>query len=336
VNSTVVAQQKECRPIAAQRPRAAGKKDAYVPFLVRFQAWWQGVEPGALMRRRQQSKPQRANRIDVGNFRERGERWTKRRLEIIARIYGEGFIHAGGLEYAQRLLEPQGLDESMSVLDMSAGLGGSARYIANEFGSWVTGMETEKPLADIGMRLSRQERLKDKAPIKLYDPEHVEILDRRYHFILMRERLYTVKNKTRLLTQMADALAPGGKIMLVEFVVADKDAKDAELIKNWCKAEYETPVLFTEDEMKDCIYRLKLELKSYTDESEPYRKAVLADWAKFTKGLQKEELDQEFVDIMMDEAELNKSRTEAMNSGLLKPVRIELERRRTEILLSNW
>ena len=50
----------------------------------------------------------------------------------------------------------------------------------------------------------------------------------------------------------------------------------------------------------------------------------------------KEELTQYFVDVMMREVELNKSRTDAMNAGLLKLVRVELQRRQTETLLSNW
>lgn len=125
-------------------------------------------------------------------------------------------------------------------------------------------------------------------------------------------------------------------MMLIEFVVADEDAKNHELIENWCDAEYHPLSLWSEDEMKDAIYRLELELDGYYDDGEDYKNAVLRDWAKFTRGLQKEELDQEFVDIMMDEAELNKARTDAMNEGLLKLVRIELNRRKTEVLLPDW
>ena len=55
------------------------------------------------------------------------------------------------------------------------------------------------------MRTPRLENMKDKASIKIYDPENIEILARRYHFILMRERLHTVKNKFPLLRELANA-----------------------------------------------------------------------------------------------------------------------------------
>lgn len=77
--------------------------------------------------------------------------------------------------------------------------------MAPEYGSWITGLEVERPLADSGMRTSRLENMKDKASIKIYDPENIEILDRRYHFILMRERLHMVKNKFPLLRELANA-----------------------------------------------------------------------------------------------------------------------------------
>lgn len=112
--------------IASAAAGPAGKKDDYVLFLIRFQAWWEGVEPGALMRRRRKSKPKRSKRIDVGSrteIREAGERWTPKRIEIVNRIHGDGFIHVGGQDFIQRRLEPLELDEKMSVLDMNAGLG---------------------------------------------------------------------------------------------------------------------------------------------------------------------------------------------------------------------
>lgn len=178
--------------------------------------------------------------------------------------------------------------------------------------------------------------MKDKAPVKVYDPENIEIIDRRYQFIVMRERLHSVKDKFRLLRELSNCLAPGGKMMLIELVVKDEDAKNHELIKNWCDAEYHEVTPWCEDEIKDAVYRLELELDGYYDDSEDYQNAVLRDWAKFTRGLKKEELDQEFADIMMDEAKLNKTRTDAMNEGLMKLVRIELNKRKSETLLSDW
>ncbi|HAA91466.1 MAG: hypothetical protein CMM48_17625 [Rhodospirillaceae bacterium] len=325
--------------IASAGPSPAGKTDDYVPFLIRFQAWWEGVEPGSLMRRRQRAKPRRSKRIDVRSrqaIREVSERWTPRRIEIVSRIYGEGFIQIGGQSFMERRLESMGLDEKMSVLDMSAGLGGTSRLMARNFGSWISGFEMERQLADAGMRMSRSENLKDKAPVKPYDPENVEIQDRRYHFILMRERLHTVKNKVRLLKELSEALTPGGKMMLIELVAVDEDAKKHALVKNWSESEYHELSLWSEDDIKDAIYHLGLELDGYYDDSDDYKNAILRDWRRFTRSLQKEELDQEFVDIMMDEAEVNKARTDAINAGILKLVRIELTRRKTHTLLSDW
>jgi cyclopropane fatty-acyl-phospholipid synthase-like methyltransferase len=327
------------RAIASGSGGPARKKDGYVPFMVRFLAWWEGVEPNAIMRRRKRPAHRHGKRIDIGDgsYPDQDKRWGKMRLAIAARLYGDGFVQVGGLSMVQHLINPLELDETKSVLDLTAGLGGQARYIAGEFGAWVTGLEPDRDLAELGMRLSTTQRVKDKASVRVYHPESVDIQERRYHCILMRELLYTVHAKAPLLRTIVEALTPGGTFVLTEFVLSDeKDAKNADLVKKWCDAEFDEPSLQTEYEFKDMIYRLGLELRSYTDETEAYKAALLKDWEGFTRGLMKEELTQEFVDVMMREAELNKSRTDAMNAGLLRFVRVELQRRKTETLLSNW
>lgn len=85
------------------------------------------------MRRRQRAKSKRSRNIDVSTraeMRAIGERWTPKRIEIVNRICGEGYVHVGGQSFIQRRIEPMELDEKMSALDLNAGLSGAARMMA--------------------------------------------------------------------------------------------------------------------------------------------------------------------------------------------------------------
>ena len=85
----------------------ADYKDDYIPFFIRFKAWWNGVDVQDLLRDGRKRRPQTAA-IDISeppNWDESKE-WPGLRLQVLKRLWGEGFIFPGGPKQAVRLVKP--------------------------------------------------------------------------------------------------------------------------------------------------------------------------------------------------------------------------------------
>src|SRR5947207_639404 len=60
------------------------------------------------------------------------------RMTVAQWLWGDGYLMPGGPDFVLELVKPFGLTPAMSTLDLSAGLGGPARAIAQTFGTYVT------------------------------------------------------------------------------------------------------------------------------------------------------------------------------------------------------
>src|SRR3546814_17120042 len=87
------------------------------------------------------------------------------RLEVMQQIWGKGMSGPGDEEYILRLVKPLALNPAHTVIDVGAGLGGATRLIAEKFDIWITGLESDREVADKGMELSTMAGLAKRAPI---------------------------------------------------------------------------------------------------------------------------------------------------------------------------
>mmetsp|Transcript_23561 Transcript_23561/g.32467 ORF Transcript_23561/g.32467 Transcript_23561/m.32467 type:complete len:784 (+) Transcript_23561:54-2405(+) len=77
--------------------------------------------------------------------------------------------HYRGLEACDEAIEALGLDSSARVLDVGAGVGGPARYMAHKTGSSITGVELQSQLVEAGQRLNIATGLGDKVQLIVGD-----------------------------------------------------------------------------------------------------------------------------------------------------------------------
>ena len=134
---------------------------ARIPISMRLKAWWDGNE---LMLRRKAL----AEKGSSG-----GPETPKRdldRITLLQEIWGEGLNDPGDTEFILHLVKPLGLDPSMTVVDLGAGLGGPARAMVEHFGCWVQGLEATKELAERAKELSEVAGMAKKAEIIYFDP----------------------------------------------------------------------------------------------------------------------------------------------------------------------
>ena len=132
---------------AAVNQAASGK----IPFWVRLKAWWEGYD---LAIRQKQQIPVDMGELSQDTVRYEEDQRVSKRLEIMQQLWGTGMSGPGDEEYILKLVKPFGLDPAFTVIDVGAGLGGATRLISEKFDIWITGLESDREVANAGMELS--------------------------------------------------------------------------------------------------------------------------------------------------------------------------------------
>ena len=67
-------------------------------------------------------------------------------------------------------------------------------------------------------------------------------------------------------------------------------------------------------------------LHIHDEKSDEYHQMILTDWAQFVAGLQKDQMNRQFVSLLMDEAQHWLRLTRALEAGEIKFMRIHATR----------
>lgn len=312
-----------------------GQSDDYVPFAVRFRAWWDGVEPEAVVKKDEQRETPAAtsrrsqlivvDRSGDSPFEETGGR-AERRYRLWGRIYGDGASFPGGTDTSSKLIKDLGVLKPHRVLDLGTRLGDMTRIVALQFGANVTGMDPDLELATLGMKLSDIKGLADTAGVHHYDPETLDLSDERYDFIVLRDRLFAMDAREHVLSQMAGALKPRGRILLTDLMPARADVASSREIRAMCKSEMRAAAPWTLGEFQEICNSEGLYIRNFRDDTDVHCQHLILGWTNFAETLANERIDRIFVDVLMEEAERVKRRLAAIKNGRLRFVVMELTR----------
>lgn len=289
----------------------------------RLVAWWEGYDLSALKAREKaerdaaeaaQAPTGPANKQAGALDRFGKPLWTATRIQVAEKMWGEGLTTPGGREYTESLVKPLGINNTMSVLDMSAGLGGLSRTIHRTYGAWVTGLEANPMLAEYGMEYSKKANLTKQAPISHYDPNEFQ-MDRRYDVIFAKETLFTVADKGALFRKIHESLKPGGQLLLIDYVVTSPDVLGG--LKSWSDVEPVEPFPWSIDEAKETLQqKMKLQVHIAEDATARQIGFIASALSILQKHLESHELNDETRDAVHAEVKLWGKRAEALMKGL--------------------
>ncbi|MBV9523290.1 MAG: methyltransferase domain-containing protein [Alphaproteobacteria bacterium] len=236
-------------------------------------------------------------------------------------LWGDGFVMPGDAEFVLELVKPFGLTPAMSMLDLSAGLGGSARAITQAFGTYVTGLERSVERAKRGMEMSKAADLGKRAAIAHYDPESVELRANGFDCILGRGATYNVIEKERLLRVLYGGLKARGELLLHEFTLDPATGERPELAA-WAAREHYPPQLWTIDQYTDCLASLGFDIRVIEDVTGLYRNMIIAGWAQLLREVDLRAMARKHRLTIIDEAELWVHRIGALQCGALRVYKI--------------
>src|SRR5581483_579776 len=126
--------------------------------------------------------------------------------------------HYGGLAAVDALATRAGITAASRVLDLCAGLGGPARFLASRRGCRVVGVELNAGRA-LGMaRLSRLVRLDGLVRVVRADATVLPLARGRFDACLSQEALLHIEDKAAVLAEAHRVLRPGGRLVFTDWV----------------------------------------------------------------------------------------------------------------------
>ena len=299
----------------------------------RFRAWWDGdefLEPSEGPALAQEPKTNHEVHYEVPR-----QRWETSRVNLVQKLWGEGFASPGGRNHILTMVNIFGLDPAMTVLDLGAGLGGAARFMCEKFGVWVTGFEADAALAEAAMALSVKAGMGEKAPINVFEPKSFEHKAKSVDCVFSKEFLFTVANKPKFLKAVENLLKLKGQFLFTDYILARPHLK-SPVLEEWMAHEPLKPHPWALDDYQEALTTVRLDIRVVEDVTEMFRAMVIKGWADYIQSTRRGSIGEEAAPALVDEVELWTRRIQAIDSGDLKVCRVHVFKKATGRMMSDW
>jgi SAM-dependent methyltransferase len=277
----------------------------------RLRIWWFGFDPLAMAA--EEPAPIVEEALDVADE-------PVDRLALYQKIWGPGFLVPGGIDYVMTMVKPFGVNPAMSLLDLTAGLGGPSRHVSHFFDVYITAMERAPEIAKRGHAMSIDAGLGKKVPITAYDPETVELKPHAYDCAYAEYLTVSVVAKERLIREVMRALKARGQFSFVDFVLADGNPEDGRL-EALRKVERFAPTPWSVKQYTDCLASAGFDVRISEDHTDVFMRHVAEGWAQFVENYDVRLMTRGSKLAIVEEAELWMTRLAAVQSGVLKVYR---------------
>ncbi|HWA42797.1 MAG TPA: methyltransferase domain-containing protein [Hypericibacter adhaerens] len=318
--------------------RTATARAPKPPFKQRFMAWWEGVEvdeldPAELAKRGPQQKDTvRKVKIDKKPALE----WETPRVKLLQTIWGPGFAMPGDKEFCLWLAKPAGLNPTMTVAELGAGLGGFARALHEEFGLWISGFEQDPELARAAQEYSVMAGLGKKAPIFGFDPELIELRESGHDCIFARDLFYRVEDKNKLLQTVEKALKPRGQLLFTDFIRVGPTDEMRPTYMAWQAGEPDGTDPWTLPKYKTACSERRLDLRVVEDITKQLRGTVIKSLADLLEKAEVIREDPRMAEPLAEHVALWTRRVAAIDSGDIACFRFHAFKTGVDKMLSDW
>ncbi|CAO3353644.1 SAM-dependent methyltransferase [Azospirillum melinis] len=199
--------------------------------------------------------------------------WSPARSEGAQLLWGQDMTGPEEAAWMVDSVRSFGLNPAKSVLDLSAGLGGTARALVESCDTWVTGLEPSPLLAKLAMDRSKALGLSKKAPIAHYDPEHFNQAGS-FDLVMADRILHRVRDKDLFLDRLGDCVKPRGGIALYDYVI-DGTPGSWDSWNGWREEEPMEVYPWTATRMADELTQRNLDLRISEDLTQLHRRHII-------------------------------------------------------------
>jgi ubiquinone/menaquinone biosynthesis C-methylase UbiE len=145
--------------------------------------------------------------------------------------------HYGGLAAVQALARRIGARPGTRVIDIGAGLGGPARFLATQHACRVVAVELHGGRAMSALRLNRRAGLADAVRVVRADARRLPFRGRSFDAGISQETLLHIDDKASVLAECHRVLVPGGRLAFSDWVAARRlDDGERRRLHDWMAA----------------------------------------------------------------------------------------------------
>ena len=145
--------------------------------------------------------------------------------------------HYGGLEAVAALARRAAVGAGARVLDLCAGLGGPARFLAARLGCRVVAVELNAGRAAGAARLTRLVGLHHRVGTVRADAAALPLASAGFDACLSQEALLHVPDKARVLRECHRVLRPGGRLAFTDWIARPRlDEGERRRLETWMAA----------------------------------------------------------------------------------------------------
>ncbi len=250
--------------------------------------------------------------------------WNKARVEVVEQLWGEGFVHPGGIDELLHMINPMGLSGADTLLLLGAGPFGAARSITTARQCWVESYERDPDLQALASHRAELAGLKKRAPTHLLEPVP-QFRAKSASHTLCWQALIDDASVAPLLSGVAAATRPGGQLVMVE-LVADGAMQDG-IERRWMRLEgRDTPPPKTSVVVAE-LKRLGFDVRIAEDMSANHVSQAISGWQSMLGAIATQRPSVKQAGQMVGEAEIWMLRMKLLGMGRLRLMRWQAIRR---------
>ncbi len=141
-------------------------------------------------------------------------------------LYPFDQFHYHGIDAVRAAAGLIGLGRDSRVLEIGAGLGGPARYLAHTVGCHVTALELRHEMHDIALDLTRRCGLRSLVTHIQGDALSCPIEVAGFDATVSWMAVHHIPERPRLMARLAQALRPGGHVYIEDLVLRDVTSRE--------------------------------------------------------------------------------------------------------------
>lgn len=170
-------------------------------------------------------------------------------------------FHTRGKDSTIEIANLAQLESAHNVLDVGCGLGGSARYIANEFGCSVTGIDLTDEYIDVANRLTEFVNLEDKVSFRQGSAIDLPFDSESFDVVWTEHTQMNISDKAKFYGELSRVLKPRGRLVFHDIFGT---ANNPHYPTPWAEHN-ELSALCTQDEARAIIEESSLAVEQWRD-----------------------------------------------------------------------
>ncbi|XP_050397141.2 uncharacterized protein LOC126815505 isoform X2 [Patella vulgata] len=177
-------------------------------------------------------KVKRSNTSNFGykNFQDflDNQQYSKNGILRYEKVFGRTYVSTGGYETTKEFVDMLNLQAGQQVLDVGAGIGGSAFYMAKNFNVRVIANDLSSNMVSIGLDRAQEEGITpDQVVFEIADATKRDYAAESFDVIYSRDTILHINDKLSLFKRFFKWLKPGGKVLITDYCCKAGEHSDA-------------------------------------------------------------------------------------------------------------